>query len=73
MTASFTSLVSYLIRRLRMHTALAEQLVQATAQERQSRAESEARARRLVAVRRWQRKAEKANHRARLARLALQQ
>jgi len=73
MTTTFTSLVSYLIRRLRMYTALAEQLVQATAQQRQDRAEAAARVQRLVAVRRWQRKAEKANHRARLARLALQQ
>ena len=69
---SFTSLVRYLIRRLRMYTALAEELVQATAHERQLRAETEARARRLVAVRRWQRKAEKADARVRLARLALQ-
>jgi hypothetical protein len=56
-----------------MYTALAEQLVHATAQQRQHEAEAAARARRLVAVRRWQRKAEKANHRVRLARLALQQ
>jgi hypothetical protein len=71
MGLSFTSLVSYLIRRLRMYTALAEDLVHVTALERQLRAETDARARRLVAVRRWQRKAEKADARARLARLAL--
>jgi phosphoserine phosphatase len=70
-TASFTSLVNYLIRRLKMHTALAEQLVQANVHERQLKAEADARVRRLITVRRWQRKAEKANHRARLARLAV--
>ena len=77
MTAPFTSLVTYLIRKLvflrskKMHTALAEQLVRATAHERQLQAEADARARRLLTVRRWQRKAEKANHRVRLARLAV--
>jgi len=55
-----------------MHTALAEQLVQITAHERQAQAQAEARARRLIRVKRWQRKAEKADHRVRLARLALQ-
>lgn len=71
MTVSFTSLVNYLIRRIKMHTALAEQLVHATVHERQLKAEADARVRRLITVRRWQRKAEKANHRARLARLAV--
>ncbi|MDX6218635.1 MAG: hypothetical protein QOJ48_316 [Frankiales bacterium] len=71
MTASFTPLVNYLIRRLKMYTALAEQLMHVTAHERQLQAEAEARARRLLTVRRWQRKAEKANHRVRLARLAV--
>ena len=70
-TASFTSLVHYLIRRLRMHTALAEQLIHVTAHERQLKAEADARAHRLITVRRWQRKAEKADHRVRLARLAI--
>jgi WhiB family redox-sensing transcriptional regulator len=70
-TASFTPLVNYLIRRLKMYTALAEQLMHVTAHERQLQAEAEARARRLLTVRRWQRKAEKANHRVRLARLAV--
>jgi len=70
-TASFTSLVHYLIRRLRMYTALAEQLVHVNAHERQLKAEADARARRLLTVRRWQRKAEKADHRVRLARLAV--
>jgi hypothetical protein len=69
--ASFTSLVNYLIRRIKMHTALAEQLVQATVHERQLKAEAEARARRLLTVRRWQRKAAKAEQQVRLARLAL--
>jgi hypothetical protein len=54
-----------------MYTALAEQLMRVTAHERQLQAEAEARARRLLTVRRWQRKAEKANHRVRLARLAV--
>ena len=71
MTASFTSLVHYLIRRLKMYTALAEELVHATVSERQLKAAADARARRLITVRRWQRKAEKANHRVRLARLAV--
>ncbi|MDX6216082.1 MAG: hypothetical protein QOG99_1666 [Frankiales bacterium] len=70
-TASFTSLVTYLIRRIKMHTALAEQLVQATVHERQLKAEADARARRLLTVRRWQRKAAKADQQVRLARLAL--
>lgn len=70
-TVPFTSLVQHLIRRLRMHTALAEQLVLVTAHERQLKAAADARARRLLTVRRWQRKAEKADHRVRLARLAL--
>lgn len=71
MTASFTSLVHYLIRRLIMYTALAEELVHATVNERQLKAAADARARRLITVRRWQRRAEKANHRVRLARLAV--
>ncbi|MCU1622773.1 MAG: hypothetical protein JWL79_1618 [Frankiales bacterium] len=69
--ASYTSLVHYLIRRIKMHTALSEQLVQATVHERQLKAEAEARARRLLTVRRWQRKAAKADQQVRLARLAL--
>ena len=55
-----------------MHTALAEQLVAINVHERQLQAQAEARARRLVTVKRWQRKAEKADQRVRLARLALQ-
>ena len=70
-TVPFTSLVHYLIRRLRMYTALAEQLIHVTAHERQLKAEADARAHRLITVRRWQRKAEKADHRVRLARLAV--
>jgi hypothetical protein len=68
---SFTSLVRYLIRRLNMYTALAEQLVQANVHERQLKAESDARSLRLMTVRRWQRKAAKADQRVRLARLAI--
>jgi hypothetical protein len=71
MTTSFTSLISYLIRRLTMYTALAEQVAHATVHERQLKAEADSRARRLITVRRWQRKAEKADQRVRLARLAV--
>lgn len=71
MTVPFTSLLTYLKRRLKMYTVLAEQLAQANVHERQLKAEADARARRLITVRRWQRKAEKANHRVRLARLAV--
>ncbi len=70
--ASFTSLVRYLIRRLTMYTALSEELAHATVHERQLKAEADARSLRLIALRRWQRKAAKADHRVRLARLALQ-
>ncbi|MCU1601741.1 MAG: hypothetical protein JWO22_2450 [Frankiales bacterium] len=68
---SFTSLVRYLIRRLTMYTALREELVHATVHERQLKAEADARSLRLMAVRRWQRKAAKADQRVRLARLAV--
>lgn len=54
-----------------MYTALAEEHARLTAHERQLEAEAAVRARRLMTVRRWQRKAEKANHRVRLARLAV--
>ena len=70
-TASRSSLVIYLFRRLLMYTALAQQTAQALVQERQLKAEADTRARRLLTVRRWQRKAEKANRRVRLARLAI--
>ena len=71
MTSSTTSLMTYVLRRVRMYTALAEQTARVTVRERQQQAEADARARRLVTVRRWQRKAEKADARVRLARLAL--
>lgn len=54
-----------------MYTALAQQIAQAQVNERQLQAEAETRARRLLTVRRWQRKAEKANRQVRLARLAI--
>ena len=69
--ASFTSLVRYLIRRLTMYSTLAEELVHASVHERQLKAEADARSLRLITVRRWQRKAEKADARVRLARLAI--
>jgi hypothetical protein len=71
MTVSFTSLVSYLIRRLTMYNALLEQNARVYVHERQLQAEADNRARRLINVRRWQRKAEKANLQVRLARLAV--
>ncbi len=70
-TGTQSSLVIYILRRLRMYTALAQQNAQALVQERQRQAEADARARRLLTLRRWQRKAEKANHQVRLARLAV--
>jgi hypothetical protein len=71
MTADRSSLVIYALRRLLMYTPFAEQTARALVQERQLQAEAEMRARRLISVRRWQRKAEKANHQVRLARLAV--
>ena len=50
-----------------MHNPLAEQTARALVHERQQQAEADIRARRLLTVRRWQRKAEKANHQVRLA------
>lgn len=66
-----SSLVTYVFRRTLMYTALAEQHARALVHERQLQAEADVRARRLQTVRRWQRKAEKANRQVRLARLAL--
>ncbi len=54
-----------------MLTTLVEQTARATVRERQLQAEADNRARRLLKVRRWQRKAEKANLQVRLARLAV--
>ena len=65
------SLVTYLFRRTLMYTSLVEQTARERVHERQLQAEADHRARRLLAVRRWQRKAEKANHQLRLARLAV--
>jgi hypothetical protein len=61
----------YILRRLLMHTLFVEQHARALAQERQLQAEAENRVRRLLAVRRWERKAEKANLQLRLARLSV--
>jgi hypothetical protein len=66
-----SSLVIYILRRLLMLSAFAEQHARALAQERQLQAEAENRVRRLLAVRRWERKAEKANLQLRLARLSV--
>ena len=71
MTARNSSLVNYLIRRLLMYSTLHEQVARALVAERQHQAEADRRARRLLAVRRWQRKAEVANRQVRLARLAV--
>jgi hypothetical protein len=70
-TPSRTSLMTYALRRLLMHRPLAEQTARALVHERQLQAEAEYRARRLVQVRRWQRKADEANLQVRLARLAV--
>lgn len=70
-TAPRTSLVIYILRRVLMYTPLAQQTARALVQDRQLKAEADDRARRLLTVRRWQRKAEKANLQVRLARLAV--
>ena len=54
-----------------MYTPLAEQTVRVLVLERQLQAEADDRAHRLIHLRRWQRKAEKANLRVRLARLSV--
>ena len=54
-----------------MHTTLLSELASSRLAERQLQAEADVRARRLLTVRRWQRKAEKADQRVRLARLAV--
>ncbi|MCU1589083.1 MAG: hypothetical protein JWP11_339 [Frankiales bacterium] len=54
-----------------MHTLLSHDLARQVARERQAEAAAYSRAARLVSVRRWQRRAEVATHRARLARLAV--
>lgn len=71
MTGPQSPLVHYLIRRLLMYTQFAEQHVRALMRERQQEAEADAFARRLRAVRRWQRKAEVADREVRLAEVAL--
>ena len=54
---AFTPLVTYLFRRLQMLTPLLEQNARVSMHERQLQAEADLRARRLLTVRRWQRKA----------------
>jgi len=54
-----------------MYSSLHDQVARALVDERQHQAEADVRARRLLAVRRWQRKAEVANRQVRLARLAV--
>lgn len=66
-----TPLVTHLSRRLTMHSTLLAELASSRLAERQLQAEADVRARRLLTVRRWQRKAEKADQRVRLARLAV--
>lgn len=66
-----TSLMTYLFRRILMYTSLVELTARERVRERQLQAEADERALRLLAVRRWQRKAEKANYQLRLARLAV--
>ena len=54
-----------------MYSLLSSEVARGLAHERQAEAAAAARAARLVAARRWQRRAEVASHRARLARLAV--
>ena len=54
-----------------MYSTLHEPLARSLVERRHLEAESDVRARRLLAVRRWQRKAEVANRQVRLARLAV--
>lgn len=54
-----------------MNSALNAALARDLMADRQREAQARARVRRLVAVRRWQRRAERANRQVRLARLAL--
>ena len=69
--APTSSLVNYLARRFLMYATLTSQVARALVEERQLQAEADVRARRLLTVRRWQRKAEQANRQVRLARLAV--
>lgn len=55
-----------------MNTVLSAELVRLQVHEQRVAAAAEVRAARLRSARRWQRKAEHATHRARLARLAIQ-
>jgi hypothetical protein len=55
-----------------MHNVLSHEVARLVAHERQAEAAASSRAARLVSARRWQRRAEVAAHRARLARLAVQ-
>ncbi len=57
---------------LAMHADLFHELTRVMQRERQAEAAAYNRAARLVSARRWQRRAEVAAHRARLARLAVQ-
>jgi hypothetical protein len=63
--------VIYSLRRSLMFTPLAEQTVRVLVLERQLQAEADDRARRLIHLRRWQRKADKANLQVRLARMSV--
>ena len=54
-----------------MYPTLTHQVAHALVRERQLQAEADVRARRLLTVRRWQRKAEHADRQVRLARLAV--
>jgi hypothetical protein len=61
------TIIRYVLRRTLMYMPLAEQTVRALGRERELDAEAERRRRQLIEIRRWQRKAEKANLRVRLA------
>ena len=61
------TLIRYVLRRTAMFIPLTQETVRALGRERELEAEALRRRRRLVHVRRWERKAEKANLRVRLA------
>ena len=67
-----TPLLTHLVRSTAMHVVLTEQSARLLVQERQQQAAQHNRAARLVSARRWDKRAEVAAHRARLARLAVQ-
>ena len=68
---SLPVLVHYSLRRTAMQFVYAEDLARDLVRDRQRRAAADSRVRRLVLARRWARRAEDADRRARAARAAL--